>query len=102
MSAHLCLASRMIIGHQPLPVRFFYREQPAHENDSGFRFYSGLETDEYLAEQQSACVAPLSLLSKLQPEIAELIHCSEVGSVWEFCALSSSWRPVYDYQIPVN
>lgn len=100
MSAHLCLASSMIIGDKPLPVRFFYRESPSHVNDSGFRFYSGLESDEYLSQQQSACVTPLDLMSRLQPDIKPLIERTEVGSVWEFCMLRHCWRPVDDYQIP--
>ena len=97
---HLCLASSLILNERPLPIRFFYKEDPHHENDTGFRFYSGQETDEFLLDENAACVAPLDCLERLDPSITALVKQSQVGSVWERLPNSNDWVPVYDYQIP--
>lgn len=97
---HLCLASSLILNERPLPIRFFYKEDPQHDNDTGFRFYSGQETDEFLLEEDAACVAPLDCMERLDPSISDLVRKSEVGSVWERLPDSNDWVPVYDYQIP--
>ena len=43
-----CFATDMITCDGE-PVRFMYREPPDNEVDSGWRFTSGLETDQYLS-----------------------------------------------------
>jgi hypothetical protein len=97
---HLCLASSLILNERPLPIRFFYKEDPQHANDTGFRFYSGQETDEFLQEENAACVAPLDCMERLDPSISELVKEAKVGSVWERLPNSNDWIPVTDYQIP--
>ncbi len=99
-AGHLCLASSLILNESPLPIRFFYKEDPQHANDTGFRFYSGHETDEFLLEDNAACVAPLDCMERLDPSICELVKQSQVGSVWERLPNSNHWVPVHDYQIP--
>ncbi|GGX38295.1 DUF2185 domain-containing protein [Saccharospirillum salsuginis] len=97
---HLCLASSLILNERPLPIRFFYKEEAQHANDTGFRFYSGFETDDFLMEEDAACVAPLDCMERLDPSIVDLVQRSEVGSVWERLPDSNDWVPVYDYEIP--
>lgn len=99
-NGHLCLASSMILNESPMPIRFFYKEDPQHVNDTGFRFYSGLETDEFLMEENAACVAPLDCLERLDPSISELVEMSQVGTVWERLPESNDWVEVLDYEIP--
>jgi hypothetical protein len=39
-------------------VGYLYREEPDHEDDSGWRFTTGLETDEYMDDSEnSSCVS---------------------------------------------
>lgn len=97
---HLCLASSLILSERPMPIRFFYRDTPDHGNDSGFRFYSGLETDEFLMRDGSALVAPLDCMERIDPSISRLLERSAVGSVWERRPGSNDWIPVTDYRIP--
>ena len=99
-AGYLCLASSLILNERPLPIRFFYKEVPQHANDTGFRFYSGQETDEFLMEDDAACVAPLDCMERLDPSISELVRQSEVGSVWERLPNSNRWVRVHDYVIP--
>lgn len=97
---HLCLASSMILNEKPMPIRFFYKESPQHVNDTGFRFYSGLESDEFLMTEESALVAPIDCMVRLDKSIEDLVKRSEVGSVWERLPGQNDWIPVTDYQIP--
>lgn len=97
-SGYLCLASSMILSDKPLPIRFFYRDYPEHDNDTGFRFYSGFETDEFLSQDHAACVAPLRSMEKIEPSIKALLSRSAVGTVWE--RVEDGWVQVTDYQIP--
>ena len=97
---HLCLASSLILNEVPMPIRFFYKEQPGHKNDTGFRFYSGLETDAFLQQEHAACVAPLDSMIRVDPSIERLIRLSNIGSVWERLPDSNDWTEVLDYQIP--
>ena len=97
---HLCLASSLILNEKPMPIRFFYKEAPQHKNDTGFRFYSGLETDEFLMTEDAAVAAPLDCMMRLDNSIAELVEQSAVGSVWERLPGENQWIPVTDYQIP--
>ncbi|WP_428239913.1 DUF2185 domain-containing protein [Gynuella sp.] len=97
---YLCLASSLILNERPMPIRFFYKETPQHANDTGFRFYSGMETDDFLMSEDAALVAPLDSLVRLDKTIKELLDQSEVGSVWERLPGRNDWVPVFDYEIP--
>jgi len=99
-NAHLCLVSTLIVNETPMPIRFFYKESPNHQNDTGFRFYSGLESDDFLQTDEAACVAPLDSMIRVDPSIQSLIEQSDVGSVWERLPDSNAWSEVLDYQIP--
>ena len=99
-NGNLCLASSLILNERPLPIRFFYRETPQHANDTGFRFYSGLETDEFLQSDEAALVAPLDCMVRLDESIKELLAQSDIGSVWERTPGYNNWIPVTDYAIP--
>lgn len=99
-AGYLCLASSLILNEKPLPIRFFYKETPQHKNDTGFRFYSGMETDEFLMTDEAALVAPLDCMIRMDTSIKDLLDRSEVGSVWERLPGCSDWVPVHDYEIP--
>lgn len=99
-NGHLCLASSMILNERPLPIRFFYREKPQHKNDTGFRFYSGQESDEFLQTEEAALVAPLDCIVRIDESIKELILHSDIGCVWERIPGFNDWMPVTDYAIP--
>lgn len=45
-------------------IKFMYREQPDNESDSGWRFFSGDETQEYVDD--SSNLAYISLLEVIQ------------------------------------
>ena len=67
-----CLATDHITvdGHR---VGFMYREQ-AHDNlDSGWRFFSGLESDEYVDEPANIEIYDVNTIANYEPEIIPLL-----------------------------
>ena len=63
-----CYASDMITvdGHK---VGYMYREAREDEDDSGWRFYSGLETDEYVGVEHHFMMFDLNYIANIDPAI---------------------------------
>lgn len=94
----LALVSKMIF-EEKLPVRFMYKTVPEHLNDTGWRLFSGYETDEYLEEQELNMIpVPLEKLEALDPKLKELFTYN-AGTVWERLP-DQPWERVYDFRIP--
>ena len=76
-----CIASDMITV-DGFPVRFMYREEPDNEVDSGWRFFSGFESDEYVNDPGNAAYYQTNTIANYDPSIIPLLD-SPVGSVFE-------------------
>jgi hypothetical protein len=76
-----CYASDHITvdGH---PVGFMYREEPDNEIDSGWRFLSGLETDEYVNTPANIGIHDVNTLANYDPDIIPLLDAPP-GSAFE-------------------
>ncbi|WP_417594042.1 DUF2185 domain-containing protein [Oceanospirillum sp.] len=97
----LCLVSRMVIEER-MPIRFMYKTVPDHLNDTGWRMYSGYESEEYLADElNNMMTAPVEAMCKADPTITDLMDYN-AGTVWERPpgAAEDGWERVYDYIIP--
>jgi hypothetical protein len=76
-----CFASDLITvhGHK---VGFMYREEPAEEQDSGWRFVAGVETDDYMDEPQNFGVYDVNTIANYSPDIVPLLD-APVGATFE-------------------
>lgn len=63
-------------------VGFCYRELGSNDLDSGWRFFAGDETDEYLAEAGNSAVYDVNTVANYDPEIIPLLD-APVGSAFE-------------------
>lgn len=63
-----CYASDMITvdGHK---VGFMHREHREDRDDSGWRFYSGLETEEYVENEHHFMMFDLNYIANIDPDI---------------------------------
>lgn len=63
-----CYASDMVTvdGHK---VGYMHREPREDEDDSGWRFYSGLETDEYVDNEHHFMMFDLNYIANIDPAI---------------------------------
>ena len=97
----LALVSKMIF-EEKLPARFMYKTVPEHLNDTGWRVFSGYETEEYLEDQITNLVpVPLEKLGGMDPSLTPLFEYN-AGTVWERAPGSEGWERVYDYRIPTE
>jgi hypothetical protein len=90
----LCVASKEITENGG-GAGFFYREAPVFDNDSGWRFFSGDESDEYAADPDNFAVCPLADILAACPEIRPLPAEREGAWEWDGEAYvpAEGWQP---------
>ncbi|MBP7644210.1 MAG: DUF2185 domain-containing protein [Saprospiraceae bacterium] len=76
-----CIASDKITidGCQ---VGFMYREEPDFETDSGWRFFSGYETDEYINNPENLMIYDINTIANYDNAIIPYIEM-EIGTELE-------------------
>jgi len=95
----LALVSRLVF-EEKLPVRFMYKTVPEHLNDTGWRMFTGYETEEFLDNEQINLVPiPVEKMVELDSSLTELVTYN-AGTVWERTPESDGWERVYDFRIP--
>lgn len=77
-------------------IGFLYREAAAFEHDSGWRLFSGWESDEYVADAAHFDTLPLSEVVAMQPEIQALFN--EQQGAWEWSDEAEGFVAVQDWQ----
>lgn len=75
------LASKWLVENN-MKVRFMYREEPDDTYDSGWRFFSGDESDEYVNNPENIGLYSIETISQIDPDITPLL-CNEVGTAFE-------------------
>jgi hypothetical protein len=76
-----CLATDYIVV-QGEPVRFMYREEPDHEDDSGWRFLSGLEDDDYMDDADNLGAYDVNTLANYDRAIIPYLN-APIGTNYE-------------------
>lgn len=77
----LCMVSDEITI-EGYPVGFMYREKPAKEGDSGWRFFSGCEDEKFLDNPKNHSELDVNVVANYDPSIIALLD-APVGSVFE-------------------
>ncbi len=94
-----CIASDMITVRGK-PVGFMYREPaPDTEIDSGWRFLSGLEDQDYMDDADNHGVYDVNTIANYDPTVIPFLDAPP-GSVFERKPGSKNFRPVDDWQPP--
>lgn len=93
-----CLATDMITVRGK-PVGFMYREPPDTPEDSGWRFMSGLEDQDYMDDTDNLGVYDVNTIANYDPTIIPLLDEPE-GSVFERTPGAKNFRQVDDWQPP--
>lgn len=95
----LALVSKLVFDDK-LPIRFMYKTVPEHLNDTGWRMFTGYESEEFLADEQLNLIpVPIEKLCQLDPSLTPLVEYN-AGTVWERTPDSDGWERVYDFRIP--
>jgi hypothetical protein len=93
-----CIATDMITvkGHS---VRFMYREKPRNNQDSGWCFFSGLETDDYTNDPKNSEIYDVNTIANYDPSIIPHLD-SPPGSAFEKLPGKESFAVVTDWALP--
>ena len=93
-----CIATDMITvdGRR---VAFMYREVPDNEIDSGWRFMSGAESEEYMDDADNHAVYDVNTIANYDPEIILYLD-APVGSAFERENGTGPFLQVLDFNPP--
>lgn len=71
-----------MISQDGLPVGFMYREEQVDDEDSGWRFLSGTETEDYLDEEGNSKAFSVNAIANHDPAIIPYVK-NKVGTALE-------------------
>jgi len=57
-----------------LPVGFMYREEPSFETDSGWRFFSGTESQDYVDNPDNLLIFDVNTIANFDEAIIPYLH----------------------------
>jgi hypothetical protein len=78
----LCFVSKQVLD-QGEPVAYMYRETPDDADDSGWRFFSGKESQEYVDDPENILVCPIAFVAEHTTDIVPLL-LNEPGAEFEY------------------
>jgi hypothetical protein len=81
------------------PVRFMYREEPDNNIDSGWRFMSGFEDDEYMNNPNNHAIYDVNTIANYDPTIIPLLE-QPPGTAFEKAGKSEVFAKVADWAPP--
>ena len=90
-----CFATDMITvdGRR---VAFMYREAPDNDVDSGWRFMSGFESEDYMDDPANHGVYDVNTIANYDPEIVQFLD-APVGSAFERPSGDGPFEQVRDF-----
>jgi hypothetical protein len=77
-------------------IRWMYREPPDGSEDSGWRLFTGHETQEYLDDSKNARLCVIAWLLDFDPTLMPAMR-GGVGSAFERDSVDAPWREVKDW-----
>lgn len=93
-----CIATDRIVV-EGYPVRFMYREAPDNDMDSGWRFMSGYEDDEYMSDPGNLGIYDVNTIANYDPGIIAFLDAKE-GSAFEKTPESERFLEIVDWSLP--
>jgi hypothetical protein len=91
------MVSKMIVD-QNIKPRFLYREKRTRSEDSGWRIFTGFESEEYTDDPNNIGIYNPSTILKIDPSL-ENILLKGIGSVYERTEDNSDWYRVTDFDL---
>jgi hypothetical protein len=92
-TAQFALCSSVVVGPKRKAVLFAYRQEPDNDQDSGWRFLRGDESEAFLADASHCLVCPLDLVFTMDASLEALVS-GPVGSAWKRAAEKDAWTQV--------
>jgi hypothetical protein len=80
-------------------VRFLYREHADREEDSGWRMFTGHETDEYSNDPKNTRIVDVGFMLDRDPTLLQPLK-EGIGAVFERRTKNEAWKKVTDWSPP--
>ena len=80
--APLVVASAHVVDPIRLPICYACRREPNNQYDSGWNFWSGTETQEFVDIADNFNIYPLNSFLEMDPSLRTIIE-SPIGAAWE-------------------
>ena len=80
-----------------LPVRFMYREDPIGQNDSGWRFLAGTESDAYMENAKNQGAYDVNILANLDPSIIPFLQ-APIGAAFQKIEAGGTFEEAGDWE----
>lgn len=97
-SEKMALVSKMCVEDGNI-IRFLYREKPDREQDSGWRMFTGLESEEYNNAPGNIRLVKVGYLLDKDPTLLQPLKGGQ-GSVYEREEKDKPWQKVEDWSPP--
>jgi hypothetical protein len=91
------MVSKMVVDEQIKP-RFMYREKRTRPEDSGWRIFTGFETEEYNDNPDNTGIYQPSSILQIDPSIQDIL-LKGIGSIYEKTADGTEWYRVTDFDL---
>lgn len=89
------------IADEKLPVRFMYREKPDNKQDSGWRFFSGTETQEYTDDADNIKIISVKEIIKIDKSVEPYLN-EEYGTAFERKDNNSEFTRIADFSFDTD
>ncbi len=76
-----CYASKKIT-EEGMKIGFMHREEPTDEFDTGWRFYSGTEDEDYVDNHENVMLYDVNTVANFDRSIIPLLK-KPIGTEWE-------------------
>jgi len=76
-----------------MDVGYMYREEPINEADSGWRFFSGTEDEDYIADNNNSDFYDVNIIANYDPAIIQCLDMP-IGSQLERIPNTNKYRLV--------
>ena len=93
-----CYATDMITI-EGKKINFMYRENPDFENDSGWRFFSGYESEEYLNNPSNTKIYDVNSITNYDEDIIPHLK-SPYGTAFERNKKTLRLEQIFDFEFP--
>lgn len=69
-----CVVSKNILSERG-KLKWCVREEPMNDQDNGWRFFSDIDTDQYLSNPDNMCICDFNTVAKIEPAILAIYKC---------------------------
>ena len=73
-----CIVSKNVLSNKG-KLKWCVREESANDVDNGWRFFSDIDTEEYLSNADNMCVCDFNTIANIEPAILA-IYNSKIGT----------------------